>query len=370
MNRAHIITCQSYDDYDFFIAQGFAGLYPIEVNKDGMHSPPTKKLGAKIGTNWDIIADLKRVKPGDYIFLHVIGDAKIYGPFVATTFFLESPLMPHAFKSVNLNIDYWRRKYKKPNYRVSYPWRVGIKSIKGKTKQKGFNSLELFKLKSTGLIHSLPERFIYHDKPKIVKPLLTHETETILSLLAGVRSRPLTVRENSLRGYKAISLHIDEYDGELYREKILEAWLMENVTLNGANNLQYENIKSVFGDIQHFVNSIFTYYTNFMDVLFYNEGTDAEEEYCKECGKYTSKRKTNICVVELKKGRVDIGALSQLREYGDWALKSLANNDCKKVKLYAVGARFDEGVLENKDIYCIRYSFVDRAHFLKFQKIN
>lgn len=365
MKRAHIITCLSYEDYSTFIAEGYAGLYPIKADEITQ-----RKLASKITTNWDIIADLKRVKPDDYIFLHVRND-KIYGPFIATTYFLESLQMPAVFKSANLHIDYWTEHYVHTDFDFNpFPWRVGIKSVEGITREGGFNSMELFKLKSTGLIQSVPDRFLYHDKPKIVKPLLTHETETMLKILDSIPSPFLTVNNNGFEEFDKIRLHLRSYNGELFREKILEAWLMENITLNGDNRLQFENIKSIFGETHHFVNSIFTYYANFLDVLLYSEGGTLVDEYCNECCRYTSKNKANICVIELKKGRVDASAIYQVKEYGDWVLKSIANNDRSRVKLFVIGASFREEALGNDDVTCVKYSIIDDAPFLNLEIVR
>jgi len=367
MRKAHLITCPSYVEYDTFITEGYAGLHPIPVADD--KKVTTRVLGTKITTNWDIIADLKRVKPDDYIFLHVRGDL-IYGPFLAASYFLESPDMPSNFKSINLNIEYWSKHYEDQEFDEKFPWRVSIKSIDGVTKKAGFNSMELFKLKTIGLIQSLPERFLYHDKAKIVKPLLNHETGIVLRLLSELPSEFISVTPNPLKDFNTIMLNLKSYDGEVYREKILEAWLMENITYNGTNRAQYDNLINIFSEVQHFVNSIFTYYANFMDVLFYNEMHPPVEEYCAECGKYSSKNKSDLAVIELKKGDVDASVINQIREYGDWALKSLANNDNSKITLYIIGAWFDETVLSNNDIVCIRYSILDAPPFLRLERIN
>lgn len=167
--RGHIITCLSDSDYQTFINSGFAGLYPIDFKSSANPTNPTdRQLRSKIRVNWDIIADLKRVKPEDYIFLHT--NKIIYGPFKATSHFLESPNMPNRFKSNNLNFQFWKTNCAGPvSYNQSYPWKIGITHIPNVTKVDGFSSMELFKLTSVGLIQSIPQRFKYHDMPKIVK---------------------------------------------------------------------------------------------------------------------------------------------------------------------------------------------------------
>lgn len=369
MKRAHIITCLDQSEYLSFIQNGFAGLYPIAVDEENTDN--YRALSAKVGTNWDVIADLKRVKPGDLIFLHTKGEGKIYGVFEATTFFKESNDIPLPFKSSNLNIEYWAENYEAPEF-DDYPWRIGIKSIPELSWQEGVSSLELFKLKSIGLIQSIPERFIYHDKPKIVKPLLNHETEVLIKLLREKNSvNFIHIESNELDGFIDINLNLSSYGGELYREKLLEAWLMEHITNNGNNLTEYENITSIFGEVSHFANSIFTYYANFLDVLFYKElsSTDGNEEFCNICSKYTSKNKGNIWVVELKKGWADINTYYQIKEYGDWALKALANNISERLKLCIIAKGFSADLLDKEDLILVEYELLKNEPFLTLNKI-
>ena len=359
--RGHIITCLSMDEYNKFIHSGYAGVMPILLNDNDV---TTRKLSSKIGTNWDVIADLKRVKIGDYIFLHT--QKNIFGPFRATTHFLESPQTPNFLKSHNLKINYWLTHYRQlQDGEYDYFWKIGIESIDGVTKHNGFSSMELFKLRSIGLIQSIPQRFQYHDKPKIVKPLLNHELQKILDLLDTVGGNsPLSFSAMDLNNYVKIKLDLDSYNGIVFREKILEAWIMENITSNGDNPNEYRNICETIGNAKHFVNSIFTYYTNFMDVLFYDESENPEEEYCHICNKYSSKNKINIRVIELKRNFVSEDTLYQIQEYKDWAVRCLANGDESKVKSIIIGSDFSPVFHSQTQIKCIKYDISPEAPFL------
>ena len=100
--KAHIITCDSRERLQEFVDNGYAGVRPIPpktLSKRG--------LSRKLSTNWDVIADLKRVKAGDLIFLHV--EKGLYGLFRATSCFKEERDMPDVYKSKNLNLDYWTK---------------------------------------------------------------------------------------------------------------------------------------------------------------------------------------------------------------------------------------------------------------------
>jgi len=362
MKRAHVITCLDEDEYYYFIENGFAGLYPIKVARDKIGN--IRAYAAKIGTNWDVIADLKRVKPEDLIFIHIKGEGYIYGPFEATSYFLESEDMTTCFKSENLNIDFWTEHYEYCEFE-DYPWRVSIKSIDGLTGEIGFDAKELFKLKAFGFVQSLPDRFLYHDKPKIVKPLLTNETELILDFLKKVNTESaLGVQPMNLENFSKIKLNLKPHNTGVYREKILEAWLMENVTNNGDNIAAHQNVIEIFGKRQHFANSIFTYYTNFLDILLYDTAEN-NIEVCPNCLKYTSKNKNNIFITELKTGWADINAYKQVREYGEWALKVLANNQPNKLTLSIVATGFSDEIFEKNDVSLIKYQLIEEEPFLK-----
>ena len=372
MRRAHLITCLSKEDYQQFIENGFAGLYPQKVKEDKVQS--SKSRLSRLRTNLDIIADLKRVKKDDYVFLHIKNKGGIYGPFIAKTEFKESPNVAEPFKSNNLTKNFWKNKFDENEIKEEYPWRISIESVEGVTKDAKIDAMELFKLKSAkASIHSIPERFFYQDSPKIVKPLLTHESEQILDLLekAGMEANSLKVKPQELEGFKEIRLNLIPHGNEVYTEKIIESWLLENSIYKDSNYTENKNIREIFGEFEHFANTIFTYYTNFLDVLFYSETQEKVAEFCQCCGKFNSKNKTNISVVEVKKSIVSEETINQVKEYGEWALKVLGDNKMENLRLFIIGKDFEENMLEKSgEINCIKYHLIDEHPYFHLEKIN
>ncbi len=65
VRQYHIITCDSDDIRTRFIQYGFVGIRPVLTK--------SANIGRTVRMNWDILADLARVKEGDYILLHTKG---------------------------------------------------------------------------------------------------------------------------------------------------------------------------------------------------------------------------------------------------------------------------------------------------------
>lgn len=147
----HIITVESLGMFKKFKAQGYLGVSP---RPPGDPKKPILRASA-VGTNWDIIADLKRVKPGDTIFVHVKGH-HVFGVYEASTHFMEDPQTMRPYRSPDLKKEVWEKYEKFPE--PSYYWQVGIRPKNGNQFDKGFHPNEVFKLKAAGKIISIPER--------------------------------------------------------------------------------------------------------------------------------------------------------------------------------------------------------------------
>ena len=122
--------------------------------------------------------------------------------------------------------------------------------------------------------------------------------------------------------------------------------------------------------LSHFANSVFTYYTNFLDVLLYNEASDSVEEFCPHCRKYSSRNKVDIRVIELKKGRADCNTLGQLKEYQDWAIKTLADGDTSKVKAIVIANTFSSDAEAQTEIECVKYLLTDSSPYVRLSHIT
>jgi hypothetical protein len=371
---AHIITCDTKEKFQEFVTKGYAGVRPI---------PPKtlteRGLKRKIETNWDIIADLKRVKPGDIIFLHVA--KKIYGLFNAASYFMEEESIPDVYKGENLNLPFWienksfwmkgmgDREYDEVRESVDYHWKVSIKSSDDLFFDRGLDIMKIFKLKTIGEIQSIPERFLY-DGEKTVKPLLAHDTETIVELLKkeneGVRST-MNIEPYNMSKFQKIKLDLHSYQGELSCEKILEAYIMENITYNGTNLKAHEEIKKIVGDVDFFANTVFTYYTNFMDVFCQRKKEDGSIR--------------NI-IIELKKGSTPSprteNVIEKLQQYMNWVKYFMEKGKHVDNELFGIiiAKRVTKPYIKWKkqnadsNIKLVEYDFSEDGSYLKFNLIE
>jgi hypothetical protein len=60
----------------------------------------------------------------------------------------------------------------------------------------------------------------------------------------------------------------------------------------------------------------------------------------------------------------------QLREYGDWANRVLANNVEERLNLCIIGKGFSKGLLNQKEIKLVKYSIIDEEPYLLLEKLN
>jgi hypothetical protein len=254
MRKGHLITCLNLGEVKNFDQNRYIGVgpfYPDSSNTD-------RKVGARLRILWDVIADLKRVRPGDICFLHAEG--KIFGPYLFTSTFKESRQMPNILRSANITHDFWI-KNKAQFSKISmdeYGYVASIAKPKG-CDANGSNLMELFLKQSQGIFNGIPPRFIYGDTKKIVKPLLYHEISQLLEIVEFTGNWTLLPSNNyDTNGLSDIMLDLTDYGGHLYCEKLLEAWFMENMYTGSS---YHKIIKQIFGNYDYYANSIYTYYT-------------------------------------------------------------------------------------------------------------
>lgn len=367
--KAHIITCDTKERLQEFIDNGYAGVRPI---------PPKtlsqRGLSRKLSTNWDGIADLKRVKAGDLIFLHV--EKGLYGLFRATSCFKEEKDTPNIYKSKNLNLDYWteNRDYWPPDIEEGYDEirestglcrKVGIESIEDMYFDKPLDVMEIFKLMSIGEIQTIPVRFLY-DGEKTVKPMLESEKEKMIRLLInsnnGIRSKNF-VESCDMRNFEEIKLDLRSYNNKVFCEKILEAYIMENITPNKENAKAHEEVRKIIGEVDFFANTVFTYYTNFIDVF---------------CQKKENEKSRDI-VIELKKG--DVGpfpkTLNQIMDYTEWVRLYMEKGAHAKDEIIGIiiARKVDDSYIRwkrknpNSNVKLYTYDFAKDFSYLKFREI-
>ncbi len=352
-----------------FIENGYAGVRPI---------PPktlsSRGLSSKLRTNWDIIADLKRVKVGDLILLHV--EKGLYGLFRATSCFKEEKSMPNVYKSKNLNLDYWsdnkdywpsdiEKKYNEIREGIDLYWKVGIESVEDMYFDKPLDVMEIFKLMSIGEIQTIPARFLY-DGEKTVKPMLESEKGKIIKLLEdsnnGVRSKNF-VDSCDMRNFEEIKLDLRSYENTVSCEKILEAYIMENITLNKENVKAHEEVRKIVGEVDFFANTVFTYYTNFIDVF---------------CQKRVNENSQNV-VIELKKGDLDTfpKTLNQIMDYTEWVQFYMEKGVHAEEEIVGIiiARKIDDSYISwkrknpNSNVKLCKYDFTKDFSYLKFREV-
>jgi hypothetical protein len=332
--KGHLITCLDIGEVRRFEAQRFVGLGPFPPESGSSR----RKINARVRIIWDVIADLKRVQPNDICFLHTEG--LIFGPYIFRSVFYESRNLPPILSSSNLNMEYW---WNNPDEfeNVSIEEYGYVASI---DKPEGCNSvgadlMGLFLRQSLGVFNGIPPRFMYGDTKKIVKPLLYHEIPQMLEMVNfngnwTVSPGPTYLVDN----LNPISLDLNDYGGHLFCEKILEAWLMENMSPTGR---QYRELVDLIGNFEYYGNSIYTYYTNFLDAIAYNLPESNTIRRCQRCNNILRDFATAIRVIELKRDRLADGlrTLEQVSGYMEWAIRVL--NPRSRTTGYVIASDFD-----------------------------
>jgi len=333
--KGHLVTCINISELHKFDTNRFVGLgpfYPTDTRTN-------RRITARLRILWDVIADLKRVQPGDICFLH--SEGRIFGPYIFNTGFYESRRLPTILRSKNLSPDAWlknRQKFSKIKTQ-GYGYVAAISKPIG-CNDNGVNLMELFLRQSMGIFNGIPPRFMYGDTKKIVKPLLCHEVSQLLKMLSFKgKWGALKGRIFPIANLKSISLDLSDYDGHLFCEKILEAWFMENLESSSSG---YNGIEKLIGKFTYYANSTYTYYTNFLDVLVYSLPHNFNLKQCKLCGNMVRDFASDIRLIELKRDRLsdNLSTIEQVQGYMKWA-KSVLNPKAK-VSGYIVAAGYNK----------------------------
>jgi len=351
----HIISVDDEETFERFTREGYVGVrFPAKYYDEYQgQQVSARKLASFLGTMYDIFADLKRVKPGDEIFLHVKGQQRIFGVFVATTRFLEDPSVPAAVQSINLTMDLLSSGNLPLMPANMFPWQVGICSKLDQCFSDGFESNQVFRIKElTRQVWTVPERWKYEDKEKTVRPILPDEAGPLTALLDYANRaarRSLVVNSKDLIHFRPISLPMALINGQIRDEKLLEAWLMENA-ITPEDEAAHRNLLEVLGEFTFVANTIRSFYIKFMDVFGFKQDSDQDRTFK---------------IVETKKGEVESKHIDQLARYVKWVTEFLAENDFQKVRGYIIGREFAQDALsllqrriaEGIDLVSIRYAY-------------
>jgi|GEM_PF-4163311 len=335
MKKGHLITCLDVGEVKTFDENRYVGtgpFYPASTATD-------RQIGARLRIMWDVVADLKRARPGDVCFLH--SEGQIFGPYVLTSTFKESATMPQVLQSSNITYNYWvtNKSLFDDISMDEYGYVASIEKPRG-CNDNGTDLMDLFLNQSRGVFNGVPPRFMYGDTKKVVKPLLYHEIIQLLDIVQfnGDWS-PIPAAPYQTSQLSDISLDLSDYGNRLYCEKLLEAWFMENMF---SGSPQYGAIQSIIGNYNYYANSTYTYYTNFLDVLAYNLDNNYLMSHCNHCHNVNRDFAQEIKIIELKRDYINDPSwvVDQVEAYIRWAQVVL--NPRATVVGYVVAAGFGQ----------------------------
>ena len=180
----HIITCDSYEVMTNFINSGLVGVRPVLTKSKNQQ----RQIADTVRMNWDILADVARVKKGDYVLLHTGGVIK--GVFEVVGDPLVVQALAHLFDGPNINTETWFDNWNDVKQQVASRSPVWIIPIKPHSELyfKEMSMDVLFNSIAKGRITSLPQRLRYEDKNKTTKGLTENDFEVILELFYNYSS--------------------------------------------------------------------------------------------------------------------------------------------------------------------------------------
>ncbi len=304
--NAHIINC-SDDDFQDFICNGYIG---VGLVCGGITH---QQLSIACRTSYSMYADMKTVRQGDIIFIHAKN--QIYGIFEAVTEFREDATVPSAFLSPNMYYSSPTKPGMGLKYVNSIPKLGKFRKIAIKHYQRnnrnlcfklGFDSNEVFELRHKNKIWSIPERWLYTDQPRTVRPLMLNEALELYKLLKRENSdkeNRLTVKPADLTSCNELKLILNPNIVE--NEKIIEGWVLSQIGVNPI-------LDDALGPLTCYGNNIPVGYLKFADILGY-----------QDIAKGTRKYKT----IEIKKDECQFPEnINQLLSYLTWISENLTQD--------------------------------------------
>ncbi len=220
----HIITCDSYEVMTNFINSGLVGIRPVLTKSQNLQ----RQIADTVRMNWDILADIARVKKGDYVLLHT-------GGIIAGIFeVIEDPLvdqnLSHLFDGPNINTGNWENNWNIVTSKIMSDnpvvWFIPIKPH-DELYFKEISMDVIFDCIAKGKLTSLPQRLRYEDKNKTVKGLTSRDFEVILELFYNY-SNNINPPKISSSSNNMIPITFDYLTNDGY-EKNLEALMVYRI---------------------------------------------------------------------------------------------------------------------------------------------
>jgi len=250
----HIITCDDGNALNNFVNMGRIGIRPVVVGN----------INSTVRMNWDILADIARVKEGDHVLLHAKGI--IQGVFEV----ISDPIIQQnhiqLFNGPHVDTSIWQNNLNNIQNIISrnqYIWWISIRPVNGLFFEK-MDMDVIFRRIAEGKITSLPQRLRYEDKNKTVKGVTKTDFEEIIDLFYNYSSPASPSGQTSPPLQNTRSIDFDYLTNDGY-EKNLEAIIVHKVRSNTMRitglNFSHTNI----------LNTVPLGYLKMADVLTWSE---------------------------------------------------------------------------------------------------
>ena len=266
----HIITCDDENALNDFVNMGRVGIRPVLTKEPKRKEGETEVqwierwISKTVQMNWDILADIARVKEGDYVLLHTKGI--IQGVFEVTSNPIIEQNYTHLFSGPNIDTSTWESNWDDIQNIISqnqHIWWIPIRPVDDLFFEK-MDMDVIFRRIAEGKITSLPQRLRYEDKNKTVKGVTRTDFEKIVNLFYNY-SFPITPPNqtpSALQNTQPIDFDYLTNDGY---EKNLEAIIVHKVRSNtmGITGLNFSHT--------NILNTVPLGYLKMADILTWSE---------------------------------------------------------------------------------------------------
>ena len=333
MKQYHIITCTDINEMERFINRCGGVGFCVNTQKQNV-----------INLAWDILADLSKVKKGDYIFLHSKG--LIVGVFEVTS---DPVVIYDEFQTLNLKSDYDQILR---NFNLEdYCWWIPFKPVENLQ----FNPIHMdyvFSMIAEGKLKSLPQRLRYEDKNKIVKTITPEDFSELIKLFMSVSFQTKYPIKNFIYRREAKHLIFDIFHEEY--EKNLEAVVCYRLSRNRFRITVDRNNNFLFSN-NYVLNTVPLGYLKMADILTWE---------------YYNKKAVNVTIWELKK------------DYMNWAsikeetikiikrskfIRSFLNTNFDIVNAIFVSRDYNENVFRNLKNQIFPIGNIDTLYLINFE---
>ena len=133
--------------------------------------------------SWDILADLARVKPGDWILLHASGS--LSGIFQVTRKPSTAESDADLYDGANITTANWGANDSDERLKTTdtYRWWFSFTPVEDLFFPEELPMSNVFELIAAGRLHSLPQRLRYEDKNKVTKGVSPEDFSLLNALL-------------------------------------------------------------------------------------------------------------------------------------------------------------------------------------------